>query len=273
MPDTVADRVHRWASEEIEDSDFLVRLEQIDFLAERLFANYHPALSFQPDFMVRLRDWLNQVAEMDQKTLFELVPQLFFIGPDEFQGLYRSSFLGAILTWLIEQEGISLDDAIQGKALTTAVNETWFCPITDSMPISQFYHVNNLTGPNLRPDWWSLAEFAADDERIIAYMGEHNLKRIVLVEDFVGSGRQISRGVLKAANLRTIPPVLIVPLVICPRGVERGADLMHEYPHVKIVPALELGAAAFLKEDGVMGNNRLSMRLWELVHRIHLHII
>ena len=54
---------------------------------------------------------------------------------------------------------------------------------------------------------------------LISYMATHGLKRLVLMEDFVGSGTQ-SGDVVRWAAERLSCPVLFVPLVIVPDGVE-----------------------------------------------------
>ena len=117
---------------------------------------------------------------------------------------------------------------------------TWFCPITDSMDINEFYKVNHLKGVGHRPGFATLEMLATKAgnpnpqlaEKVRYYMANASvnqfnlpipLERIVLLEDIVGSGSQCLDAVRWAvANLGK--PVLFVPLILCPNGVQALRD-------------------------------------------------
>jgi hypothetical protein len=80
------------------------------------------------------------------------------------------------------------------------------------------------------------------------------LSRIVLLEDFIGSGTQLMDAVpmiqqLTAANV----PILLVPLLICPEGNRLAEDLANRFkPHLVYRPLIVLEATAFVHSSPPM---------------------
>ncbi len=151
--------IHRWSSDTRDEVDFRSIHNYINYLAERLFDEYEPTKRADKlPFRARLHKWLSSAQdEADRKIMFQLVPMLYFVGSKEFDSLYQAAFNEHIACWLMDQEGICLDDLNAQERLRKARDETWFCGITDSMQIAKFYHINNIEGVDLRPDWRTLA--------------------------------------------------------------------------------------------------------------------
>ena len=77
-----------------------------------------------------------------------------------------------------------------------------------------------------------------------------SLKRLVLLEDFVGTGTQ-SAGALKWAAKNLDLPVLFVPLVVCAPGLKELDKIARSHTDkVKINPLLHIG------ERDLLGPNR-----------------
>jgi len=276
MPYTIAERVQRWTLELNEkvgqETDYNSIYEKIDFLAKRRFFEYVPTGGPYPDFMIRLRNWLDQVPdEKDQKILFQLVLHVFFIGNKEFTSLYRAALRGPIIKWIIDELDLRLDDINLEDKIRQAISETWFCPITDSMQIAGFYHANLIEGIDIRPDWRSLSRLG-DKVSISKYMEQKKLKRLVLLEDFVGSGTQMSYPVTFAASLDDNLSILLVPLIICPGGIQKGEELARDNPNVRFSPVLKLPRNVLLSDSPSLGEPELfesarglCMRLYDLV--------
>lgn len=246
MPHTIAEKVRRWALEDSPIVDFHQVQQRIEYFADTRYYEYLPTVGPHPDFRMRLRDWLHTVtSEDDQKTLFRLVPELFFITGREYAALYRAAFRGPMTTWFIDTLNLSFGSADLDAALARAVKETWFCPVTDSMAIAPFLHANSIEGQDLRPDWQSLADLGCRN-KLIAYMIGNSLRRIVLLEDFIGSGTQMQKAIRFAAELNPQILVLAVPLVICPKGVAVGEKMEKHYPNVRFSPLLSVPKAAFV---------------------------
>jgi hypothetical protein len=187
-----------------------------------------------------LDKWLNKRLSSDeQKLLFRLVPNIFFVGPSEMDSLYRVAYNGPIARWLVDELGLRFGEPEPETILSEGVNNTWFCPITDSFRINAFYHINNVSGRDLRSDWRTLAHFNRQAE-LLEYLNDEAIERIVLLEDFVGSGSQIHDAVRFACSLPTKPPVLVVPLIACPDGIALGKKLEGEFAHLTFEPVLNI---------------------------------
>lgn len=284
MTSTLVSTIARWAREDQEDVDFLSLQSEIDYLAEQLFKQYEPTRAARHlPFAARFGSWIFSAPnEVDQKALYQLVPHLFFLGRDEYESLHLAAMGGPIARWLIDILQLRLDEPNTAKVLRQALLTTWFCPITDSMEIARFYHVNNIEGVDLRPDWRTLRTLG-DAQRISDYMtasgtfaNQQELERIVLLEDFVGSGDQMKKAVEFAASLPNKPPVLLCPMVICPEGAKLASDITAKYSHVKFDPVLRLPQATFLSDQSKyltdytkVDEPILFKNLREIVQRLH----
>lgn len=270
MPDNLTDRIKKWALDASAPADFLKIWEEIEAAATR-FAEYHPTITPASHFMTRLERWINNASqESDQQTLFRLVTRIFFVGSLEFNALYSAAFNAQIMRWLIDKLNINISNLNQ-SALSTAINETWFCPITDSMSIAAFHHVNNIKGKDFRPDWRSLHKFGSTTQ-ILNYMTDEGLNRLVLLEDFVGSGQQASNILTYAAQILDPMEVLAVPLIICPEGYQRFTNDAKHHHNLSVDPVLLLEDAAFIpkvprpNEDALIPTVRaLAQKLYNLL--------
>ena len=219
--DAIEKLVRNWGNNDLH----IVNL-RIAHLERWLFKTYEPDKFHNGDFWLRLEKWLDNVHTDDEKQLlFRLIIELLYLGPIEFEELYRCAYQGPIARWLIDTCQIDVFAKNAQTLIQKAASETWFCPITDSFRINSFFHVNNLAaGANLRPDWHSLLKLA-DTDLLNKYCATKNIRRLVLLEDFVGSGTQSLQAVNFAATLAHGLEVLFVPLVICPDGISNARKL------------------------------------------------
>jgi len=218
-------------------------LSLVLYLGEKLYIDYEPN-EFEP-FMLRLENWLNNLPdENEQKILISLLSQLFYVGKNEFDSLYRST-LTNVSRWIADIAPIALEDPEFGSRLTSELRDTWFCPMTDSLRINSFLKINGLAGHDHRPHWRSLSIFG-DVAKIKSYIKAKKIKRLVLLEDFVGSGSQIS-GTIRfiCDNFKDID-VAFCPLIICPIGDAHFKTLASNYDRLSYLPTLTLPEEAFL---------------------------
>ncbi len=256
MKDFVQKKINQWHTEG--DIEVLSIGDQIDYLNKMLFSDYEPSIGPKPDFNSRLKFWLKNVSlDHEQKLLFKLVPKLFYVGKNEFDVLYRVAYSTNTIKWLIDIENLSLDQKIEAN-LNLSLKKTWFCPITDSMRINQFYHLNEIAGADKRPEWRSLEAFGSK-ERIQDYLTKNNFTKIVLLEDFVGSGNQIKKTIEFAASSFAEYDFLIVPILMCPKAWELLSELQVKYKNITINPVLELHDDLFI-ENGKKDNFNKSIK-------------
>ena len=221
----------------------VIDLEQrYGFLSERLFLEYEPTRKESQRqkhyFMLRLEKWLDQFGSDQEKLVaFKSIEYLFFAGIEEFYELFRCARV-EIERWLMDVNGI--DPFESKRPLSTALEQSWLCPITDSFRINSFLHVNGLSGKKYRPDWLSLKKFACD-QKISNFVRCQKIKHLVLLEDFVGSGRQASAVLDYAASILDIK-ILVVPLIICGPGLDRLAKLASNHESVRFRPVVVLPA-------------------------------
>jgi hypothetical protein len=256
MGNSISELVNRWdlAGFTAMNGDHYNQLHQkIVFLQKHLYDQYVPAKGPEHlDYQTRLEQWLeNTTDDSDKRLLFELAPNLTFFTREDFIKLYQAALRGPIARWLIDILNVTLDSPDLDNKLQEQIHEhTWYCPITDSMQISEFHHANNIGGIDHRPDWRSLAQFG-DPAKIIQFMQSHEvggvskpLRQIVLLEDFIGSGTQM-RIPDVAQFIASFPAtyrVLFVPLIICPEGAKYARDLVAKYNWFTFAPLMEIAA-------------------------------
>lgn len=265
----IEELIREWADEDLNNVNQL-----LNTLEKRLYLSYEPSLPPNPGFWDRLEGWLGNMGEGETeaiKALFRLASELFYVGPDEFRELHRSAYHGAIARWLVDQENIDLLDADASKNLRSAVDATWFCPITDSMRINSFYNSNNIANKaDFRPDWRSLAEFG-DVKKIKNYCDEQGFKRLVLLEDFVGGGSQMRKAVEFAVTIPSID-VLVIPLIVCPKGLKLGHELVKAHACLGFEAVLSIPQGAFVASKAINGEAHHHEDLRQLACRTYARV-
>lgn len=222
-----------------EKSDALLQLaEELNYLNDELFHEYEPRS--YTSFEDRLELWLANVEDpAERKAMFEMLSHIFFVARGQMNSLCRTAYNDPIMRWVIDNAGINIaaDDA--SGELAGEMRRTWFCPMTDSMRINKFLKVNDIEGHKHRPDWRSLRDLG-DATKIRAFVEKQGMKSLVLLEDFVGTGRQMTDAATFA--LETLPdlPILIVPLISCPEGAREGAKLQAAHELLQVRPVLVL---------------------------------
>lgn len=234
--------------------------------------------------MERLAAWIGNFSDEDeQKLLLEYALQISFFSHDDFSALYRSAFNREATCWVADQIGAKLEpdghSAFQATVHAHLHRQTWFCPVTDSMDINEFYKVNHLAGVGHRPGFSTLqmlAEKAATldpkiSANVIHYMANPSLdpsrplpslERVVLLEDIVGSASQCLAAIRWAvANIGK--PVLFVPLILCPNGVKAlRAEEQKSNGLLTVRPVVELS-----RRD-LLGPERQGAQGWPLADQL-----
>jgi hypothetical protein len=241
-------------------------LQKLQFFEGINYQRYVPALysKFPIPYFERLIDWLENVGldANDKKLLFEFATQLLYFSFEDFLAMYRYAFVAPITHWIVQLEKLTLNNPkFEELVENERKKHTWYCPITDSMIISEFYHVNHITGIDQRPGFRALKELfsaSSDIDNLKKYIQKQGYKRLVLLEDFVGSGTQSVEVIMWAAEHLDVP-ILFSPMVICPDGLNRfnaeRLQFIGKFPK-KIAPKIEV-TILLEKEDFVSGNAKL----------------
>lgn len=256
------------------DETFEEIYQQILFMTEHAYSGYIPARysRHSPILEDRMVEWLKNdgLTGKDQIALFQLLPRLSYFSFDDFIGLYRTAYTNQISQWVWEQVGLSMDEpGYSLKLEKERSRHTWYASVTDSLIISEFYHINAIDGIKIRPNFQTIYEFSPPSA-VVDYMRNRRLKRLVLLEDFVGCGEQAHKIVEWAVKHLQVS-VLFCPMLICPDGFKRFSELAATSNGLlKVDPIIKLGDSAFLntrdKSDKMMGY------IAELSNRIHPHV-
>lgn len=213
-------------------------LAEIRYHAHARYWQFTPTYSGR--FEERLWKWVSNAAlTQDQKNvLLRMVPELQFVDRDDLLSLYRAAFQGPISRWLLDATDTSFSTPLhtRQRRIKEAIRHTWFCPVTDSMDISQFLHVNEIAGADQRPPWRVLKRFSSR-QKLKQFCREEQYHRVVILEDFVGSGTQVA-GPLKYATEQLGPsiPILFVPLIISKPGIDRLMRTTRGYRSLRVEP-------------------------------------
>ncbi|OLY71429.1 hypothetical protein AU074_16670 [Pseudomonas sp. ATCC PTA-122608] len=235
-------------------------------LAVQLFQQFEPTKKTSQrvsrDFMVRLNNWLEHFEDQeDQWIAFRSIEYLFFAGQQEFEELYRCAFDNIIKPWLIDIAKIDIFSNDAGEKLDVELEAIWPCPVTDSLRINGFLHLTGLSGKSLRPDWLSMRQFSCP-AKVKLYQIKEGIKYLVLIEDFVGSGGQITRA-LKFAAAEFDGPILLIPLLVCAPGDRKIKAVIHELGRNDIYykPVTVLSDECLVTETPNLGEPKLFSQL------------
>ncbi len=230
------------------EENFNDLLLELYYFSER-FSQFVPALypPNPPHFLDRLVNWVNNrgLTSKQKRLLFEFALRLLYFTFEDFIQLYRNTFIGPVTRWIIDELALGLGDPdFAARIDRERLRRTWYCPVTDSMVISEFYHANNISGIDHRPAFRPLSHFSSAN-RLKEYMNRMGLVRLVLIEDFVATGVQsikVVRWALKGLKC----PVLFVPLISCPEALAKFRRMEREYSHFTFEPAFSLDDSAFV---------------------------
>lgn len=248
------------------DDRIFLEHDAIQYLGHKVFNDYEPA---QFDlFEDRLDGWLHNLEdEKDQQDLFRLLNRLFFVGRSEFEALARAAHHGPVLRWLVDQLQLDIKRTDLAQPIADGIAATWLCPITDSMRINSYLKVNKLEGRSHQPDWRSLRKFG-NPESIKKFIADNNIRRLVLLEDFVGSGTQMKSAVEFAASLSQDLKILVCPMITCPGGDAAGRELSHALPNVTFEPVLKIPSGMLIKAEAQQGEPRLNVAIRALTRKV-----
>lgn len=224
--------------------------DSIEILKEFKFEPYQPIPNPpKPDFIKRMKEWLNQFEKKDQKYLFYLVSKLIFLTQPQINHLMDYLFQNKIKKIILED--IILENNLPPfsykeaeESLLLELEKTLFVGLSDSSRINDFTHINmdyinrtintgiefeTLIYPSKRKIMYNLegnsqkVKFCNDFEKCVLL--EDNLllnkKRLIILEDFSGSGLDIIENFtyLKSSSL-AFEKIIFAPYIITYKACE-----------------------------------------------------
>ena len=232
---TVDELVDEWTQVSHSNQQLSGVRDLVRFLSGELYSEYKPILE-KPLFWNRLAAWLQNVTSTsDRQRMLELVPWLLFIGQNELEWMERAALTGPITRWIIEDARLDITDLNLTARVNEEIGRTFFAGIAGQF--DDFLRINGLGGQSYRPILRDLAksqEFLLLDREI----KKGRYRRVVAVEDMVGSGTQMEEA---AATIAHLAPrnVLLCPIVVAPAGVERWVNELKprgDMTHVSFSP-------------------------------------
>ena len=243
-------------------SDDIIEIRSLtDFLEQVLYKEYEPVrVGAQGEFGVRLAEWIGSATrDSERRALYLLLGRLVFLERDQMAAGYRTAYSRNIASWLMEIEGLSFFDKDTESRLNHAVEDTAFTEITDSFGLGNFLRWNNIPARGVRFTWeqhlrpWDSGAFL---RKVMCSDTGVLRKKLVLLEDFVGSGNQMKSAVQLACSLTDVEHVLLCPIVICPDGGDCARKLVKKYSKLSYSPVMELPKEAFIAKAAAPGEHK-----------------
>lgn len=214
--------------------NYTAKLRELLFHADLRFGQY---IQFEEDgpYITRFRNWLyNSNREEEQKALFKLASLIDFIDEGQMYSLYRDAYKRIIVPYV--SSGFSREDLIDSNFemnVRAALNKYRFYSITQSFKSSEFINKNSLAGIN-KIDM--LGEVPSTAIKRIPDISAP-IEGLIILEDFVGTGKQSSKVIAKVKSVRPTWKILFVPLIILYDGYSAMTS-NKELSEVMIEPAL-----------------------------------
>lgn len=263
--------IREWTSVSRHDQRIDQNALLLRFLGTWLYSQYQP-FPEGPPFWDRLFRWLDHIPpdpkpkgkgkrstkvnrRDDQQALFNFVPSLLFVAEEDLIATYRAAYTGPICRWLLKSAAIALNAPDVDDMLADARQATWFGSLA-GMDINTFCRVNGIVGQSYRPEFRFLAQFC-DMPMLSNWLKQKTYKRIVIVEDIIGTGQQLREAQSALVALQDFE-ILLVPLFIAPEGYEVAKELatQKDYQHVCCEPIFVLPHQCLVKRDSSTEDSR-----------------
>lgn len=247
----------------------------IDFLEHVLYNDYSPtSAGLHLDFRARLSAWVGNLdTETDQQTLLITLKYLLFVSKDNITATYRTAYTKNVIQWLCDLKQPSMFDGTAETVVRECLSETRFTEITGSFNLQEFIRINSLID-GLRYTWlqhavdWNRNNFRRD---VLDFGSQTPKKYLVLFEDFVGSGEQMSEILDFAVSIPDVE-ILLCPIFICPAGKIVAEQYAATNAHLTYSPVQELSADWLIAPNSTINEPTDFVAIRELITRVHPRI-
>jgi hypothetical protein len=243
---------------------------RIEFYAEKLMDRFDPAPVW--DFQLYLLKWLENVETIEEKFLLINSLSFFsFFNREQCNALYLEALHGPILRWLIEINDLDILDKDINDKINECVEPTFISAATDSTDISAMRHVCDLQ-VNHTKIWHSyINEHDNEEQRNRKIESCKNdlinwgYRQIVVLEDFIGTGKQTKDIIDFLGNFQEWR-IIFIPLIICPQGDKVITEHLRtkRYDHIFYEPISRLPWELILSDDRPPDSKKLPQLLVDL---------
>ena len=215
---------------------YVTLLDELMFHAELRFKDYLQFTDEGP-FVYRLAKWLEFASrEAEKQALFQLLNHLIFIDSAQMRSLYRDAYRRIIVPWL-NAGTLSFKEELAPdfqQHILRKLRDVALYSLTESFSFPEFYHVNDLLGLD-RPV--ILGDSASDVTQRVSVC---NGRRILVLEDFVGTGKQAIKLLRLLRQGAPGSRLLFVPLIMLERAFEAFAPYVGDSFEIKPVTVVPL---------------------------------
>lgn len=235
-------------------------LDELMFEADLRFKDY---LQFREegDYPARLLRFLKNVPRIEhRKVLLELARLISFVDRRQMLALHRDAYRRIIMPWLLQGLGVRqlLSPSLESDCIEL-LRHYQLCSITESFGIGDFLHVNDLLG---LPKMKALGEdLSIVREWLSRLAGEEGF---VVLEDFVGTGKQAARVLREIAKASPNASHIFVPLAILARGLRH---LRRTVKSFTIAPVLVIPETDCLPGEALKSESELRSRVRAVVRQ------
>jgi hypothetical protein len=204
--------------------NFLALLRELEAHAHLRYSDYGPFSAADQPFLSRLDAWISQLSKTsDKQAMLQLVRWIIYLDRREMESLYRDVFRRVIVPWLTLSD-FSFEARLApdyDQRLLERVQKFDFYSITESFQHKTFENINSLSGLRKPVVLGEKLRFVGD--RVEA---SKQSAGVVILEDFVGSGRQAARVLKKVATtLGSGSRILFAPLVALEQARRKNSAL------------------------------------------------
>ena len=208
-------------------------------------------------FQLQLINWLENVNKLkDKYLLLNSLSYFTFFNREQCNALYREALYGPTYKWLIDIKNYEITDPKLNNKLNKSIDQTCFSAATDSMDIATFRHVcGNVK--TLHQTWFAYVNRKDSRKKIKEKvelckkdLNDRKFKQIVVLDDFIGTGRQ-TEGVIDFLGYFQEWPILFIPLLVCPQGDFAISEHLREkrLQHISYEPVSILPWELILADD------------------------
>jgi hypothetical protein len=194
-------------------------LKELLFHSDLRFGEYIQYANEEGQFATRLSRWLDNVqSDREKQSLLKLASLIDFVDRQQMASLYRDAYKRIIMPWVTSDcgPGELLSDTFESM-VRSRLKQYRFYSITESLNSPEFINKNSLSGLD------KFDVLSEDPDKAITRLpsASLNIKGLIILEDFVGTGKQSGGVLTRVAKSRPSWQLVFIPLIILHDGYKK----------------------------------------------------